>query len=354
MALAPIGSFIQRFDSALTGSIDGLIGAMVNYASTPIALCACLYYIIQGFKFVQGDTEVMHGFWGRLIKIGILVWLSTNLVAFNLWIRDTIFLGIPNALNAALGPAMGAAPGTVTTTAAMFDNVWSQLWVIISMVWMQMGFSVTGMLAGIVGVLTALFGGGGLLVIAMVYICARMVFAVLVCLTPIILICGIFDATKGVVERAIGKAISLILMQVAGFIVMQIILLGNQWFMAQATTAIISASTNGAVFAEAIQILLSICAWFIAGAYGMWEIRAVAYSLGTGVFMGGASAIGFAMLLSRMGSGSGGGGGGGGNIALPTPGSPLSIDLAPRALTNGQQALAPPAQPPSLTFSTRS
>jgi type IV secretion system protein VirB6 len=352
MSLNPIGTFIQRFDTALTGSIDGLIGAMVTYASTPIALCACLYYVIQGFKFVQGDTEVLHAFWGRLIKIGTLVWLATNLSAFNQWIRDFIFLGIPNALNVALGPAMGAAPGTVTTTAAMFDNVWSQLWVIISMVWMQMGFSVTGMLAGIVGVLTALFGGGGLLVIAMVYIGARMVFAILVCLTPIILICGIFDATKGVVERAIGKAIALIILQVAGFIVMQIVLLGNQWFMAQATNAIISAASNGAVFAEAIQILLSICAWFMAGAYGMWQIRSVAYSLGTGIMLPGPSAYALASLYRMFA----GGGRNGSGPASPgsAPAGPLSIDLARPALTSSQPALASPAPPPALTYSTRS
>lgn len=350
MSLNPIGSFISRFDTALTGSIDGLIGAMVKYASTPIALCAALYYVVQGIKYAQGDAEVMHGFWGRLIKIGVLVWLSTNLDAFNYWIRDFVFLGLPKALVVALGPAMGAAPGTVTTTAAMFDNVWSQLWVIIGMVWMQMGFSVTGMLAGIVGVLTALFGGGGLLVIAMVYIGARMVFAVLVCLAPIIMILAIFDATKGVVERLIGKAISLTILQVAGFIVMQIVLLGNQWFMARATEAILYSVSNGAVFAEAIQILISVCAWFLAGAYGMWQIRAVAYSLGSGVMLAGPSAYALA-ALARM---SGGGGRTGPASPGPAPTSPLSIDLARPALSSGQPALSPPARPPALSHSTRS
>ena len=342
MSLAPIGTFIARFDAALTGSIDGIIGAMVTYAAGPVGLCAVLYYIIQGVKFAQGDAAVLHGFWGRLIHIGVLVWLTTNLAAFNYWIRDFIFLGIPNALNSVIAAGTGALPGTVTSTAAMFDNVWSQLWVVVSLVWMQMGFSVTGMLAGVVGVLTILFGGGGLLVIAMVYIGARMVFAILVCLAPIILVCGIFDATKGVVERAIGKAIALTVLQVAGFVVMEIVLLGNQWFMAQATTAILSAVGTGAVLAETLQILLSVCAWFMAGAYGMWQVRAVAYSLGTGVLLPGPSAYALA-TLARMG----GGGGGGGTPAGPGPASmrPLSIDLARPAVSS--------APPPALTHSTR-
>jgi type IV secretion system protein VirB6 len=349
MSLNPIGTFVQRFDAALTGSIDGIIGAMVTYASAPIGLCAVLYYVIQGMKFAQGDAEVLHAFWGRLIKIGTLVWLTSNLSAFNLWIRDLVFLGIPNALNVALGPAMGAAPGTVTSTAAMFDNVWSQLWEIVGMVWMQMGFSVTGMLAGVVGVLTILFGGGGLLVIAMVYLGARMVFAVLVCLAPIIMILAIFEATKGVVERAIGKAIALIILQVAGFIVMEIVLLGNQWFMARATEAILLAVGHGAVLAEALQILLSVCAWFLAGAYGMWQIRAVAYSLGSGVMLPGPSAYALS-LLSRIG----GGGRGGPATPGPAPAGPLSIDLARPALSSSQPALSPPARPPALSHSTRS
>jgi hypothetical protein len=358
MIVSPLGSFITRFDTALTGSIDGLIGAAVNYASTPIALCAVLYYITQGLRLAQGDAEVLHNFWGRLIRIGLLVWLATNLNAFNLWIRDFVFIGIPKGINAGMGPAMAIPPGTVASTAAMFDAQWSQIWTVVALVWEQVGFSASGVLSGLTGILTALFGGLCLAFIAMIYIGARMVLAILVCLTPFILILGIFDATKDVVARAIGKAISLIILQVAGFIVMEIVLLGNQWFMAQATNAIISALADKSLQAQALQSLVAICAWFAIGAYGIWEIRSVAYSLGGGVSGGGAGLIGFAALMSRMGGSRPGGGSfeGGFPSGMPQAAAPApsySMSMNYPAVSGSHASLPPPAPPPSLSHSTR-
>lgn len=352
MIISPIGTWVTRVDTALTGSLDALIGAAVNYASTPIALCACLYYVTQGVRLAQGDAQVMHNFWGRLIRVGILIWLSTNLTAFNLWIRDLVFLGIPASLNAALGPAVGLPPGNVATVAALFDSEWSQIWVASALVWEQLGFSASGMLAGLSGMMTAIIGGLGLAFIAMIYVGARMVFAILVCLTPFIMILGIFDGTKDIVNRAIGKAISLIIMQVAGFVVMEIVLLGNQWFLAQATNAIISAMTDRNLQAQSLQAMAAICAWFAVGAYGVWEIRGLAYSLGSGAGQGGVALINFAALGLR---GSGDASAARGPSLPSLPGVPsLPSALGPIGVNPVDTALPPPPAPPALSHSTRS
>lgn len=343
--LLPIGTFMSRMDAALTGSMDGIIAAMVSYMATPVALCACLYYVMQGVRWANGDAAVADGFWPQLVKVGVILWLSSNLDAFNLWVRDLFFLGVPTAFAAVVSSTTGPIAGTVAGTAAIFDNVWNQLWVIVGTVWMQVGFSVTGVLAGFTGVLTALFGGGSLLVIAMVYIGARFVLAVVVCLMPALIACAMFEATKGIFERAVGKIVSLIILQVAGFIVLQIVMLGNQWFMVQATNAIITATTNRAVMAEALQILLAVAVWFVGGAYAMWQVRAVAYSIGTGIMVGGPSAFATAALLRSMR--------GGGNQSPPPQrdapfnggGPNLNLSLNRAELPN-RAAPAPPALPP--------
>ena len=351
----PIGTFMSRMDAALTGSMDGIIAAMVAYMAAPVALCACLYYVMQGVRWANGDASVADGFWPQLAKVGIIIWLSTNLDTFNFWVRDLFFTGVPVAFAAVVSNTTGPFAGSLPATAAIFDNVWNQLWVVVGTVWMQIGFSVTGVLAGFTGLLAAIFGGGSLLVIAMVYVGARFVMAVVVCLMPALIACAMFEATKGIFERGVGKMVSLIILQVSGFIILQIVMLGNQWFMVQATNAILMATTNRAVFAEALQILLAVCVWFVGGAYTMWQARAVAYSIGTGIMIGGPSAYATATLLRSM---RGGGNqsqsrdapfnGGAGNMNL-------SINRAELPGGSGQAPLAlPPPPPPALHHQNRS
>ena len=65
---------------------------------------------------------------------------------------------------------------------------------------------------------------------------AVLALAVLICLAPVLIGCALFDVTKPFFERGVGTAVSLILMQVCGLIVMQLVLMSDQWFMAQAVT----------------------------------------------------------------------------------------------------------------------
>ena len=184
--------------------------------------------------------------------------------------------------------------------------------------------------------------GLGLGFLALVYITARFTMAVLVCIFPAIIGCAIFDATRPIFDRAVGKMVALIILQTLGLVILQIIMLGNQWFMVQATNAIISAATNSAVFAEAIQVMLAMAVWFLAGAYVMWNVAPIAYSIGTGISSSGPSVYALSLLGGRSG-------GGAGMPALPTlPAAPqYGLSLAPPQLEGPSNRLPPPP-PPAL------
>jgi type IV secretion system protein VirB6 len=346
---APIGTFVTRFDGAMSAGMDGIVSAMINYVSTPLALCAALYYTMQGVKLANGDASPLNNFVPQLVRVGLVLYLSTNLATFNYWVRDVFFTGIPNALATAISSSSGPAANSVASTAAIFDNVWNQMWVIIGTAWMQIGFSVTGVISGIAGIITGLFGGLGLLFLALVYIVARMTLAAIVCVFPAIIGCAIFDATRPIFERAVGKMIALVILQVIGFVILQMVMLGNQWFMVQATNAIITASTNTAVFAEAIQVMLAIAVWFLAGAYVMWNVQPIAYSIGTGIALSGPSLY----ALSFLGRG-GDGGWSAPSIPAPGPPPPLSLSMARPELGSQAPAALPPPPPLAITHSNRS
>ena len=111
-----------------------------------------------------------------------------------------------------------------------------------------------------------------------------MVLAVIVCLAPAIIGCAMFDATRPIFERAMGKIVALILLQTAGLIILQIVLMGDQWFIAQAvTTAASTRSAGDSALGDEIQILVALVVWFVAGAFAMYNLPAIAYSIGAGV-----------------------------------------------------------------------
>jgi type IV secretion system protein VirB6 len=287
----------------------------------------------------------------QLIRVGTVIWLSTNLSAFNQWVRDIFFTGLPNALASVVLSSTGNAASSVSATAALFDNIWNQIWVIVGTAWSMTGLSATGIIMGISGFLTGVVCGLGLVLIALVYVTARMVLAVIVCLAPVLIGCAMFEITRPIFDRAVGKVISLILLQTLGLIILQILLLGDQWFVAQATTAMLSSISNSAATVEALQALVGLAVWFLAGAFAMYSLPAVAYSIGSGVSMSSPSLIGWALLaMSRTGGGKNGSqdasfSNGGGS-------PPLSLSLSRPELSAGGEGPPPPA-PLSIAHSTR-
>ena len=344
----PIGSFLTRMDAALIGSMDGIIASMTSAMATPVAAAAIVYYAVQGLRLANGDSAPLQNFVPQLIRVGTVIWLSSNLGAFNQWVRDIFFTGLPNALGAVIANSTGATGNSLGATAAIFDNIWSQIWIVVGGVWAQAGFSTAGAIAGFAGILAAIFGTLGLLVLALVYICARMVLAVIVCLAPAIIGCAMFDATRPIFERALGKVVALIILQTAGLIVLQIVLMGDQWFIAQLTTASLNALAGGSALSDEIEILVALVVWFAAGAFAIYNLPAVAYSIGSGVALSGPSLLLMANLMRSMRGGGGNGGArpGGGDPRRETSTSPWRRGRSPAvaAMSRRCRHLHPPSR----------
>jgi type IV secretory pathway VirB6-like protein len=84
----------------------------------------------------------------------------------------------------------------------------------------------------VVAFLSVLDGGIGLVLCAVVYLISRFLLAIVVILGPVAIACAMFSSTRPIFERWIGKGISLIILQVAAIITMQVVFSGDQTFMA--------------------------------------------------------------------------------------------------------------------------
>ncbi|MGI4943867.1 MAG: type IV secretion system protein [Janthinobacterium lividum] len=97
--IAPIGSFLTYIDGVLSGSMDSIIASMTSAMAAPVAAAAVCYYGVQGLKLANGDASPLQNFVPQLIRIGMVIYLSSNLDGFNQWVRAIFFTGLPNALS---------------------------------------------------------------------------------------------------------------------------------------------------------------------------------------------------------------------------------------------------------------
>ena len=154
------------------------------------------------------------------------------------------------------------------------------------------------------------------------------------------------DATD--VERWIGKGVSLIILQVAAVITLQIVIAGDQTFMAA-----LNPSSGTPDLPTQLQNLTSMAIWLLLGAFAIYSLPAIAYSIGTGV----ATSVLPIALAALAGAGMAaellpsGGGGGGSGTDTPFDGE-LNLSLARAELSGGGMAGLTSPPPPALPFAS--
>jgi hypothetical protein len=342
---------MTQLDTVTQSSMDSMVSAIVTYAAAPVALCAMLYLTFLGVRVANGDASFEQALIPAMLRLGGVVWLSGNLADFNYYVRDVLFIGLPNALSGVFTSRTGGT-NTAASTAASFDGLWHQIWQLAGSAWTAIGWDPTGLLVAAGALIAAGIGMLCLGVMAIVYMGAREVLAVVIIIFPAVIACGMFDATKPILERAIGKIVALILVQVLGFVVLQFVLLGDQQFMVTATNASLMAMGSGGMQSSlhTVEAMFGMACWMALGTFALCCTVVVAYSIGSGVTIG--------SPLSAM-RGLAGGGGGGGPPSLPPPAPSYSISLNSAASSasrvgasgGGSQAALPP---PALSTSTRS
>lgn len=387
--ISPLGSFLSLMDNTLNTSVDRLIEATTSAVATPVTIAAVIHFGVQGFKLANGDATPAHTFVLQAVRVSLVIWLSSNLDAFNRWVKDFFFLGLPNSLNAAAasanaGAADGAAAtarvGGVQTTAATFDLVWSQMWTVLGRAKAEAGFLDPLVLAvDIAGIL----GGLSLLAMALIYLLARLILAIVVVAMPILIACAMTDVTRPIFERGIGKMIALIFLQFAGIVVLQLVITGDQIFLDQIIaaqrahqgggtanctaeletylpgacglgTGAVPGTSAGAALATTMQVVVAMVVWLMGGAFALYALPAIAYSIGTGIAIstapamlgtGAAARESVHLMQTLLGKLDG--------LKMPAvpslPTSPnLSLSMAPKALPAPGNVLPPPPPPPLI------
>ena len=311
--LSPIGTFLNQFDTAITTAQNGAVSGVVAAMQLPLASMAVIYLAMMGWRVAAGDLDRLNNFTFDMAKIGAIFLVAANMTAFNTWVVGVFEHGFPDAISRAV--TVGASDSTSNTVpgvAGAIDKIWANMWARAATVWMSAGtFDVSSRVvaAGSVAV-----GSLGLVLDAGVYLIARFLFAIIVVLGPVCIGCAMFATTRPIFERWIGKGVALIVLQVSAIITMQIVLTGSAAFITAPADATGDLPTQ-------LQNMMSMAIWLLMGAFAIYSLPGLAYSIGTGVAVSFAPIVSAALRGAALASG---GFGAGAAVAAPATTPALS------------------------------
>ncbi|MBS0984271.1 type IV secretion system protein [Gluconobacter cerinus] len=318
VSLAPLGSFLINFDTAITtaqlSAVSGLVAAM----GQPLAACAVIYLALEGWKIAAGDLDRINSLTFTFAKILAIMYVATNLDVFNQWVVQVWEHGFPDEIVKAINQSTGES-SSVSGVAGGIDKLWAHMWLRAAHIWKTAGW--TDVASRLIAGVTVIIGSIGLVLIAGVYLIARFLFAIVVVLGPVCIGCAMFQTTRPVFERWIGKGISMIVLQVAAVITMQIVLTGSE------TWAHDNSILDAGGLPMMIQNEISMVVWILLGAFAIYSLPTLAYSIGTGIAVSFAPIVAAALAASGIMSGLGGGNSGGSDGA-PSGGGGSSSDAS--------------------------
>ncbi len=349
----PIGSFLVFFDSKIMGGMDAALSGLTQYVGRPIATCAAIWFLWQGLRVANGDSAPLQNLVPSVIKIAAIVWLTTNIASFDYWVRNVFYEGIPTALGNAVSGA--ADPTGVQGVGAGFDQIWDLMWVSVGQVFAKAGTFDVG--SKVAAMLCGLGVAIDLVIMAAVFIMARFLLAIVIAFGPVMIGTLLFETTKPIFERWIGKMVALIALQLAVVITLTMLFSQNLSFMNQITN-----SQGTSSMTSDIENLAAMVVWFAMGAFAMYALPAVAYSIGSGVAVNTlGQMIGAAATTKYLLGGFGGGSstpasGGAPNYSLGLEGGPRPNDdpsiVRPELAASGISGELPAPPPPPLDEAT--
>lgn len=281
MDQTPFTNMAQDFGTAFGAGTQSAVTSLLSAVAQPLMACVTLWIIIQGILVMRGDMDARGGI-TRIIKVAFVVGILTSSGLYTTYVQNLFITVIPNWF----ATAAGGSATAINNTPATFDNMWQVTEHTIETVAGQISYydiidAVS--LAMIELVLMVL-----LVVTFAIYEFATIITGIMVAIGPIMIVGYLFEATKGVTDRWIGKLITYSLLVLLINITLNIVLVGEKAYMRVILTQ--QASGLAAVPVE-LKILIELAMFFAMGAFIIISLPAIAATLGGGLGVSPGAAI---------------------------------------------------------------
>ena len=284
---APFYIFDLTIQQPFTNGMNATVSSAMSAIQGPLTTVIVLWVIISGIMVIRGDVDARSGV-TRLIKVSLIVGILMSTTLYNEYVVSFFTVGLPDWLASSFLGVTGTQP-----SAHQFDAIWNEADILFANAEKNMNFynvlySVElGAMRDFVVVPIA--------VTFLIFEFAKIMLDVVVCIGPFVLIGYLFEATKGVADRWIGKLIGLTILTLLIDIVLSIILDGDRSYYNLSMT-----SLTVATVAETVTICIQFVVFLSLGCLITGFLPAIASYLGGGVSFSPLGMIASTMQTGRL------------------------------------------------------
>ena len=284
---APFYIFDLTIQQPFTNGMNATVSSAMSAIQGPLTAVIVLWVIISGIMVIRGDVDARTGV-TRLIKVSLIVGILMSTTLYNEYVVSFFTVGLPDWLASSFLGVTGTQP-----SAHQFDAIWNEADILFANAEKNMNFynvlySVElGAMRDFVVVPIA--------VTFLIFEFAKIMLDVVVCIGPFVLIGYLFEATKGVADRWIGKLIGLTILTLLIDIVLSIILDGDRSYYNVSMT-----SLTVATVAETVTICIQFVVFLSLGCLITGFLPAIASYLGGGVSFSPLGMIASTMQTGRL------------------------------------------------------
>jgi type IV secretion system protein VirB6 len=262
--------FSTQYAQIFTTGTANVVAEGINAVSGPLTTLIVLWIIVQGILIMRGDIAVQSGI-TKIIRVSIVVGLLSSFGLFSEYVVDLFQVTLPNwAANAIAG-----GNGVSITAPELFDKVWNYSMAIAQLADTQL--KLWDVVDGVELDLLEVAIGACLLIAFAVYEIGQIMLGVVIGLGPFVLAGYLFDSTRGIAERWLGKLIGLSILTLLIAIALEIILQGD-------VTYIRAAAATGALdVQQSLAILMQAALFYALGAVIIVLLPSIAAYIGGGI-----------------------------------------------------------------------
>lgn len=262
----PLGTVLNKFVGALSGSVDSLVGLVSNEVVGPLVLGVAILFVVEGVKVSNGDPEPIRKLVPHLAAFGIVYWLITDSATY-LYYARMLLLGVSARLVSAV-TGTGTGISAASTIAPALDHLWAQVWNAAATVGEAAAVDLRGAAQVVCAFLIAWASAVALVICLWAYAVCSLFITLVMIIGPLLIAAWPFPAIRHLALAWKGVAISLVLAVVMTFITMQVAILACQGLMVDIQNALISSFTTPGASADALvgMVAMGVVLWTCAAA----------------------------------------------------------------------------------------
>jgi type IV secretion system protein VirB6 len=270
MNVDTFSDFATQYASIFSAGTANAVQSGLSAISGPLMAVVVLWIIVQGILVMRGDVSARSGI-TKIVRVVLVVSLLSSFSYFSTYVVDLFQTTLPNwaanSITGTTGPGTGA-PG-------LFDKVWNESMAIAKAADAQL--SMWDVTAGVELDLLEVGIGLCLIIAFAVYEIGQIMLGVVIAVGPFVIAGYLFDATRGIAERWLGKMIGLSILTLLIAIALNIILQGD-------ATYITTAAATGALDVQtSLAILMQATLFYALGAVIIVLLPSIAAYIGGGI-----------------------------------------------------------------------